>query len=247
MVEIVRDIEINLTPEFVIEEQYRGRRRRASEKQKAGLLKNAQEAIEAAKSLYEPAVIYDEFEVSEISGEKVAVSIDSEQPVYLTIGPKIDLLEPAKRVIVAVHTIGRKLEDKVEELMQSGDALHGYMLDSVGVLALGAAGEALHHIAEARAEELGWGLGPALAPGTLVGWDLSGQRQLCDLLPLERIGVELNPYYVLEPHKSVSTLVGLGPKYSTFKVGSVCRFCALKESCWRRRKDPNLGQEEDEV
>jgi len=72
-----------------------------------------------------------------------------------------------------------------------------------------------------------------------VGWPLRGQRELCGLLPLEQIGVRLTSHSVLEPHKSVSALVGLGPDYPSARVGSVCKYCALQETCWRRREDPS--------
>ena len=111
------------------------------------------------------------------------------------------------------------------------------MLDTVGVVALGAVGEMLRDMVEKRAAELNWGVGDALAPGSLVGWSHRGQRALCALLPLETIGVVLNASCVLEPHKSASMLVGIGPDYTSSRVGSVCRFCALADSCWRRKKD----------
>ena len=111
------------------------------------------------------------------------------------------------------------------------------MLDSVGVVALGAVGDVLRGVVEKRAADLGWGVGAALAPGSLVGWPMRGQQELCSLLPLEEIGVRLNRSFVLEPHKSASMLVGIGPGYTASRVGSVCRFCSLAGRCWRRKKD----------
>jgi hypothetical protein len=75
----------------------------------------------------------------------------------------------------------------------------------------------------------------ALSPGSLVGWPLAGQRELCALLPLTDIGVRLNAHCVLEPHKSASVVIGLGPGYASHEVGSVCRYCSLADTCWRRR------------
>jgi len=72
-----------------------------------------------------------------------------------------------------------------------------------------------------------------------VGWPLRGQRELCSLLPLDEIGVHLNKYYVLEPHKSFSSLIGLGPGYESGQVGSICKYCALRDTCWRRREEPS--------
>jgi hypothetical protein len=138
---------------------------------------------------------------------------------------------------VGVITIGPHLEKRVHELQTSSESLQSYLLDSAGVVALGAAGETLRCLAEDAAAEEDWGVSPSLSPGSLVGWPLKGQRELCSLLDLDQIGVQLSSHNVLVPHKSASGLVGLGPGYQSNKVGSVCKYCALKDTCWRRRED----------
>lgn len=230
--QIITEIPINLTPEEVLKAQFLGRRTSFS----PSLVKSAADAIALGRRLYAPAAVYDEFPVLGIDGEELLIGANG-ATARLRIGPKIDLLEPAERVLIAVDTIGQALENRVDELHRQREPLDAYMLDSVGVVGLGAIGETLRSIVERRAAELGWGVGAALAPGSLVGWPLRGQRELCALLPLEKIGVVLSDSYVLVPHKSGSMLVGFGPRYTASRVGSVCRFCSLSDSCWRRRKD----------
>jgi hypothetical protein len=230
--QILTRISIDLLSEEVLEAQFLGRRASFS----PSLLRSAAGAIERGRELFAPAAVYDEFPVLGIEGENLIVGADGSS-ARLRIGPKIDLLAPAGRVLVAVDTIGPALEARVEQLHREGEALAAYMLDSVGVVGLGAVGEAVRAIVERRAAGLGWGVGAALAPGSLIGWPLRGQRELCALLPLEEIGVVLNDSYVLVPHKSSSVLIGFGPGYTASRVGSVCRFCSLSDTCWRRRKD----------
>ena len=160
----------------------------------------------------------------------------SPAPWHLTIGPKADLLAPAKRLLAAVCTIGPALEARVSELYRAGEPLLSYLLDCAGVLALGKVAEAIRCLAEELATERGWGVSAALSPGSLVGWSIQGQRELCALLPVADIGVRLNAYCVLEPHKSASAVIGMGPGYESHEVGSVCRYCSLRDSCWRRRE-----------
>ncbi len=233
---ILHNIPISLTPEYVLKEQYRRKDRPAP----LWMAAVAEEAVALSQDLAAPAAVYAEFPVQDVSGEQVTLTTSESSiaaNVKLSVGPKADLLAPADRVMVAVYTIGPALERRVHELNQTGETVLAYMLDSVGVLTLGAVGEILRGKAEARAAELGWGVSPALSPGSLVGWTLQGQQQLCALLPLERIGVRLNEYYVLEPHKSVSMVIGLGPGYESHSVGSVCRYCSLADSCGIRRRD----------
>jgi hypothetical protein len=148
-------------------------------------------------------------------------------------------LNEAQGVLAGVGTIGPALEARVHELQAAGESLQSYLLDSAGVVALGAVGEALRCLAEEMAGQRGWGVSPALSPGSLVGWPLKGQKEVCASLPLADIGVRLNAHYVLEPHKSFSAVIGLGPGYESTKVGSVCKFCALRKTCWRRREEPS--------
>jgi hypothetical protein len=223
---ILRDVAINLTAEELLAAQGRN-------EPQPGLVAATAEAIALGQTLFAPAAVYDEFEVRSVAGERVELAVDS---VGLTVGPKAHLLAPAQRLLAAVYTIGPALETRVVELHKAGEPLLSYMLDCAGVMALGMIGERLRRLAEEQAAERGWGVGPALSPGGLVGWPVQGQRELCALLPLADIGVQLNRYCVLEPHKSVSLVIGLGPGYDSHEVGSICHHCALRNTCWRRRE-----------
>jgi hypothetical protein len=229
---ILRNVPVVLNAEEVLAS--RGKRRF-----QPGLLRDAEDAIALGQTLWEPVAYYDWFEIGGIEGEDVrlVVSNGASSEAVLRVGPKVDLLASAQRVLMAVGTIGPALEQRVHELQQAGENLDSYLLDSAGVVALGAVGEALRCLAEEAAQTLDWGVGAALSPGSLVGWPLEGQRQVCALLSLESIGVWLNEYYVLEPHKSFSAVIGIGPGYESKHVGSVCKFCALQDTCWRRRED----------
>ena len=231
---ILKQIPFEVTPEEVV----------ASHGQRPispALLKDAEKAIALAQALWQPLAVYDWFDAIAVTGEELRVfsSNDPGGDVVLHVGPKAHLLEDARVLLVGVGTIGPALERRVRELQEQGESLQSYLLDSVGVVALGAVGEALRCLVEETASDRGWGVSAAVSPGSLVGWPLQGQRELCGLLPLDSIGVELNQYYVLETHKSFSVAIGQGPGYASVKVGSVCRYCALKDSCWRRREGPS--------
>jgi hypothetical protein len=230
---ILSDIPIDLSPEQIIDSRSRGRT-------SPHLLLDAREAIALGQTLWEPRAVYDWFQVHPVDKNKVTLysSNGNKRESTLQIGPRVDLLSGAELALACVVSIGPALEMRVRELNAKREGLKAYMLDSAGVVALGTIGEAIRCLAEDTAQEKGWGVGAALSPGSLVGWPLRGQRDLCSLLALDSIGVELNSHSVLEPHKSASTVIGLGPGYTSIKVGSVCKYCALSKTCWRRREDP---------
>lgn len=230
------DFPFILTPEEVALAQYR--RRPATIP--ISLLEAARQAVHLAQTLAAPAAVYDWFPLREVAGREVRLDLSSGSR-QLTVGPHADMLAPARQVLVAVYTIGPALERQVRHLHETGDDLLAFMLDSAGVLALGGIGERLRQQAEEHAARQGWGLSPALAPGSLAGWPVQGQRELCALLPLEEIGVRLNDLCVLEPQKSVSLVIGVGPGYPAAHVGSLCACCALADTCWRRRDDKPAG------
>ncbi len=225
---ILRDFSISLTPAELVQAYSKGRQSSLSSK----LMDAAQIAVDMCEELITPAVIYDRFNVHEVGDEKVILGKEGRAESYsLQVGPKVDLLAPAKQVIVSVITIGPALETKVRQLE---DKLVAFMLDTAGVLALSMAGSTLRDQVEEHIAENQWGVSPALAPGSLVGWQITGQREIAALLPLEEIGVQLTDYCVLEPHKSASMTVGLGPDYSSSHIDSVCQYCSLADHCWRR-------------
>jgi hypothetical protein len=229
---ILRDIPISLTADQILAS-------RGTTSIRPELKQSAEEAIALGHLLWQPAALYDWFDVCHRQGESVHLAIPH-QPggeIVLRVGPKADLLDHAQRILASVITIGPALEQKVHELQTAREGLKAYLLDTTGVVALGAVGGAVRCLAEEAAADLGWGVSPSLSPGSLAGWPVSGQRELCALLPLDSIGVELNSHSVLIPFKSASAIIGLGPGYETAKVGSVCKYCALKNTCWRRRED----------
>jgi len=186
--------------------------------------------MEMIEDLAEPAAAYEVLPVQEV-GEAYAVV---GQSTRLALGPHADLLAPAKEAFVFLVTLGPAVEERVEQLLKGGETLEGYLLDSAAVMTLGLAGDNLKRMVEARAAELGWGVGRRLAPGSLVGWPLRDQDNLVSLLPIQEIGVSITKSHVLVPHKSATALVGLGPGYEEHTVGTVCYLCNLRATCWRR-------------
>lgn len=152
----------------------------------------------------------------------------------LQIGERFHYLEPAREVALAVKTIGPLLEEEVRRL-EGEDPLRAYILDVAGVMALDRVSDWFRSTVEDLARSRGWKVSPSLLPGSLKGWSVEGQREICRFLDLEGIGVSLNGFSVLRPHKSDSVAIGMGPDYTEEMARALCSECDRRETCpWRR-------------
>ena len=186
----------------------------------------AQWAIDEAQRLAAPAVVYEWFPVHAVEGGTAQIG-----DALLHLGPHADLLAPAREALVSVCTIGKALEERVQTLSGDDRLFESYLLDTAGVIALGAAGEPIGRIVEEEAARRGWGVSRALSPGSLAGWTINDQKALCALLDLTAIGVVVTAGGILSPQKSGSGLIGIGPDYTVHCVGSTCQLCELRHTC----------------
>ena len=228
---VLTDIEIELDAREVVLALHQGKR--APE----ALVDETAIAIEQTRRLIYPRALYKWVSVRDVIGKQVVLAaVNGDRETVLKLGPHADLMGKAELALVSVGTIGNELDEHVDELNKSGKLLEAYLVNSVGVVALAEVGRAIRKYAEKEASSRGWGVGASLAPGSLQGWPIEGQFELCVLLSLDEIAVRLNESGVLVPFNSASSLIGMGQGYSARKVGSVCRFCIRAETCWRRRE-----------
>jgi len=206
-------------------------RRQSLKDPKPAVLAVADWAVQRALELAEPQVAYAVYASEGVHADELWL----EGGTRLRLGPHADLAAKARRMIVTVQTIGPHLEAEVRQLMAGADPLKGYMLDCAGVVAVGQAGARIRALIEEMAKKEGWGVSLSMYPGSPMGWPTRAQKDLIALVPAAEIGVELTSGYMLKPQKSSSTLVGIGPGYEETTVGSQCHWCAIQETCWRRK------------
>jgi hypothetical protein len=88
----------------------------------------AKQALERARPLVEPAIVYDWFPAKVLERHQAQVG-DS----VFRLGRHADLLEPAELAFLGLVTIGPRLETESRALQDAGKALDAYMLDAAGV------------------------------------------------------------------------------------------------------------------
>ena len=195
---------------------------------------SVRECLVQAGELISPQAVYELLPVVELGPDWVEVQAKAGGRARLTVGPKSELLEPAEMVLVGVTTIGHELDDAVKRLNKQGDIYSGYVLDCVGVSILAQAGKALDRLAEQEAARRGWGVGRRLAPGSLPGWDLADQKVLAGLVLAGQDAVSVSDAGVLWPFKSATSLIGMGPGFTSGRVGRICHMCSQRDTCWSR-------------
>jgi hypothetical protein len=188
----------------------------------------AQEVLGEAQELIAPAALFATLPLRKLEHREILLDNGA-----TFSGPLVArALAGATQVAVAVCTIGPALEERMSDLFEAGDPVQAVALEGAGVAAVRqVAAQVGVHVCD-LATDRGLSVGMRASPGQ-EGWSIQQQRVLFDLLPAQRIGVQLTSTCLMLPRKSVSFVIGLGPDMRADSVP--CDFCSKRERCqWRR-------------
>jgi hypothetical protein len=142
------------------------------------------------------------------------------------------LLQPCSQVVIFILTIGNRLEDMVNHLVNEGLVFQGTILDAIGSAAV----ESLANSVLERARELAASHGQCVSrrfsPG-YCDWRIGQQRMVFQAMEDDQAGVRLNKKCLMIPQKSISGVIGLGP-CGTVDRYNPCLTCQ-KPDCIGRR------------
>ena len=94
--------------------------------------------------------------------------------------------------------------------ISDSDLGYGLALDGVGAAGVESLANAVCSYFEKENSKNGFRTSMPLSPG-MVGWPVEkGQPLLFEILQPGKIGVMLNPQYMMSPRKSISILIGVG-------------------------------------
>lgn len=143
-------------------------------------------------------------------------------------------------------TLGAPISRAIGELFVQDDFALGTVLDAVASLAADNAGRVAEEWVEKRdAAENGSAAVRALlySPG-YCGWHISGQEKLFARLRPERIGISLNPSFLMAPLKSISGVLAAGPA-AIHRFSATYPFCVqCKSPTCRERGMAGIQAEE---
>jgi len=178
----------------------------------------------------QPSAIYDSFRITGITGDSVNF-----ESGYLFKGPNISkILNGSETAVIFIFTLGKNIDDAVNNLRDKGDTLAAIVMDAVTTSMLGLVGEYVGKSIKAEnLVEKGYGSTCTYSPGQYK-WTIEEQREIFHMVDGSRIGVNLNDSCLMLPFKSVSGVYGFGPEEKINKTRVACDLCP-REDCIGRK------------
>lgn len=198
-------------------------------KDKSALCKYAAECVEEARSLVDPRIVSAAKRIVSLNPD----SIELEGGVTFLTGKISSYIKCASHLNIYAATIGGELEARASGLMSKDEELRGYLLDRIGSLAVESLAEDVEKTARRGCLIKGKSVSRRFSPG-YCDWPLGEQKKLASVLDFSKIGISLTEKCMMVPKKSISAVMGIGPKGLFDARGSPCARCA-KEPCDYRR------------
>jgi hypothetical protein len=205
---------------------------------RGGLAEQLEQAAADAAAWLRPQATYAVFAVEAI--DRRSVRLRARSGVIEFRGAIGEFLGPVGSVAAFIATAGGELERRASDALKRGDHLTGLVYNAVGSeRAEAAAATVLEELRDQLADR---GLAPTLpySPG-YCGMALSEQQNLFALFDGETVGVTLSKSLLMQPIKSISGLIGVGPAADVRQHGSPCDRCELW-TCQMRRSSNVTGE-----
>jgi len=182
-------------------------------------------SVESEQTL-EPAAAYEYYPLTGMDGDRI--SLEGGKVVN---GPALPAFFPeAKELAVIICTIGPRLEKQASDYTKKGQALRGMLLDGIGSAAVDILIPEVLKLIAAEIASTGYEISSPINPG-MPGFPMTEQWNLLELSKADKIGVSLTPSGILIPRKSVSMVIGIGPRMTRWTQAEICARCNLRESC----------------
>ncbi len=179
----------------------------------------------------QPVGGYRYFRANQITFQKNILLIDFTK---FNLGPVIYRdLKDVSELFVFVCTIGNALEEKVKELVSTGDTISAFILDRIASELVELTADLLENKIQAELKPISLNLTKRYSPG-YCGWKVNEQQKLFSLLPENFCGIKLTESSLMLPIKSISGIYGSG--YNLVRKDYHCEICD-DEFCYQRKTD----------
>lgn len=196
---------------------------------KEAVLRHLKEAMEIAKSKAAPKI---SFVKKEILNFKPG-SFELYGNITLTSKELSSYIKGATHIYAYLVTIGKDVEDAATFHMDSDDHLTGYLLDRIASFAVESMAKNMESALRSALAPEGLSVSMRFSPG-YCDWPLEDQFKLAQVIDFSKAGVTLSETCMMIPKKSISAVVGIGPKELFSKLISPCTICNMKVCDYRR-------------
>jgi len=219
---ITRNIQLKIDEEEVL--RYQGCHNNKLQKVHNAITKITREEIERGHHLFEPKGISSPVKIKQISFSSGRVGLKN--GISLNFSPSImNLLKGASYLVLGVATIGSSLENKVSGLFSQGEYPQAIALDAVGTVSVRSLSNYMRSLVCREAKEQNFQVTEYFSPGS-ADWDISQQKNIFQMIPVDKIGVKLTETYMMIPQKSLSWIIGIGKNITiTAKYVHSCQIC----------------------
>ena len=161
-------------------------------------------------------------------------SIEIEGGITLSIKSLSSYIKGAEAVNIFVVTIGEDLENTASRLMAGDETLEGYLLDRIGSFAVESLAQNFEEKLRAHYLENAKSISMRFSPG-YCDWPIEEQFKLDKIIDFSRAGIHLTKSCMMVPKKSISAIVGIGPKGKfAAERKSPCLICDKKNCDYKR-------------
>jgi hypothetical protein len=181
-------------------------------------------------------------------GIKIIQSVVSDnQKGTLKIGNQLFLpakivmlqLKNATSIAVFACTAGSGISDYAKSVSEKGDLMFGYVLDVIGSVIVEKAMRKIESELESDLNKAELYNSDCFSPG-YCEWNVSEQQKLFNLLPKGFCGITLSGSSLMNPIKSVSGIIGIGPEMK--KKGYQCYWCNDANCIYGKRNRSKMNK-----
>ena len=228
---ITRNIQLKIDEEEVL--RYQGCHNYKLQKVHNAITKITREEIERGHHLFESKGISSPVKIKQISFSSGIVDLIN--GFSLNFSPSImKLLKGASYLVLGVATIGSSLENKVSELFSQGEYPQAIALDAVGTVSVRSLSNYMRSLVCREAKEQNLQTTEYFSPGS-ADWDISQQKNIFQMIPVDIIGVKLTESYMMVPQKSLSWIIGMGENITiSSKNDHSCQICQATNCQFRK-------------
>lgn len=154
--------------------------------------------------------------------------------IDLICGKKVvSLLVGSHKIAVVVCTLGQAIMNLYTQYRTTENYLDAYLCDTIANIAIEKLSMSVRErLYKQEALPYLWGMSSNFSPGDSE-WSITEQNKILSLFPELSCPVTLTSSCLMQPLKSLSFMVGIGPGLHCTK--SKCQLCGLKECSYKKQ------------